>query len=64
MSGQSLFFATQSKRVRSFSRKGIRKRRGCRVRCCLYPLSQYLVLQKYLDLRSPIFRGDAGGSNN
>src|SRR5512132_3923085 len=62
MSGQSLFCATQPKRARFF-RKRIRRRPSCRVRCCFHPLAQYLVLQKYLDLRFPTFRGDGGGSN-
>jgi hypothetical protein len=55
MSGQNLFCATHRKPARGFFRERIRGGRG-RVRCRFYPLSQYLMLQKYLDFRAPVFR--------
>jgi len=53
---QNLFSTRHEKPVRRFFRKRMRKGDGCGVRCCFYPLSQHLMLQKYLDIRAPVFR--------
>ena len=40
---------------RGIFRKKIGMRSGC-ARCCFSPLAEHLMLQKYLDLRPPLFR--------
>jgi hypothetical protein len=44
---------------KTFKRKII-GRGSAGARCCFQPLAEYLMLQKYLDLRPPLFRNTSG----